>query len=317
MIRPGPRNLITDVPGILVGNAEDKKLKSGVTVVLPETPAVAAVDVRGGAPGTRETEVLKPSSLVERIDAICLSGGSAFGLDAASGVMDWLLAQGRGYPVRGFRVPIVPAAILFDLDNGGDKNWAGSPYRDLGRRAAARATARFHLGPAGAGYGARAGQSPGGLGSASAIVEGFIVGALVAVNSAGSVTMPGTKTPWAWALELEEEFGGIAPPKARPKDVFDPFAGSKLMGHTTIGVVALDAHLAKAEAERIAIMAHDGLARAIRPVHTPFDGDTIFALATGSKPLPEARPLGVAKLGAVGADCIARAVVRALARKAG
>lgn len=314
MIRPGKENLITDVPGILVGNAEDSKVNSGVSVVVPVKAAVGAVDVRGGAPGTRETELLRPTCLVERIDAICLSGGSAFGLDAASGVMDWLKAQGRGFPVAGFRVPLVPSAIIFDLNNGGDKQWGDMPpYRDMGRKAAAAAGEHFRIGRAGAGFGARAGALPGGLGSTSCVTaDGITVGALVAANPVGSVMMPGTDTPWAWALEMQNECGGLDPPSFKPEFAENPLTGAKLGGHTTIGVVATDANLTKSEAERVAIMAHDGLARAIRPVHTPFDGDTIFVLATGRQALPIDRALALTMLGALAADCVARAIMRAV-----
>src|SRR5258708_16379005 len=167
MLRPGSRNLITDVDGILVGNVEDLRLRSGVSVVLCETPSVASVDVRGGAPGTRETDLLDRAARNERIDAICLSGGSAFGLSAADGVMRWLKERGRGVPVDGAVVPIVPTAILFDLLNGGDKNWDWPPYRELAYAAAEKAGADFALGNAGAGVGAQAGHLQGGLGSAS------------------------------------------------------------------------------------------------------------------------------------------------------
>jgi L-aminopeptidase/D-esterase-like protein len=319
MIRPGPRNLITDVPGILVGNAEDSRGLSGVTVVLPQRPALASVDVRGGAPGTRETDLLRPSCHVDRIDAICLSGGSAFGLDAASGVAAWLAAAGRGYPVRGFNVPIVPAAIIFDLANGGDKSWGGDkaqggepPYRRLGHDAAAHASGKFRLGNAGAGLGAIAGKLKGGLGSASAVADdGLAVGAVVAANPAGSVVAPGGGL-WAAYLEQGDEFGGAV--KHRPPATLDMDlpADSKLAGHTTIGVVATNARLDKGECERVAIMAQDGIARAVRPAHTPFDGDTIFVIATGDHEMNEARPLAVARIGHLGADCVARAIVRAV-----
>ncbi len=312
MIGPGPRNLITDVDGILVGNAEDVAVRSGVTVVFPTAPAVAAVDVRGGAPGTRETDLLDPSCLVERVDAICLSGGSAFGLDAASGVMAHLVSIGRGYPVAGFRVPIVPSAILFDLANGGDKAWGDEPpYRALGRRAAAACGQDFRLGNAGAGMGAIAGALKGGLGSASAAAGGFTVGALVAANPAGSVTLPGQAAFWAGPLQQGNEFGGPKPQRPAPLDLDLP-PDSKLAGHTSICVVATDAALTKAEARRVAIMAHDGLARAVRPAHTPFDGDTVFVLATRRRVLPEPRPLNLARLGSLAADCLARAVARAV-----
>src|SRR6516162_10004930 len=231
----GLRNLITDVPGILVGQAEDHAGISGTTVVLAEAPAAASVDVRGGAPGSRETELLAPGTLVERIDAIVLSGGSAFGLDAAAGVMDWLAEAGRGFTVGSAIVPIVPAAILFDLGFPGRRAWTGEPpYRALGSQAVATAAKEFALGNAGAGLGATAGQLKGGVGSAS----------LALANGA------------------------------------------------------------------MAIMAQDGLARAIRPVHTPFDGDTVFALSTGRG--SPAEPAALARLGSAAADCLSRAIMRAV-----
>lgn len=313
MIRPGARNLITDVDGILVGNADDASLRSGVTVVLPEHPAVGAVDVRGGGPGTRETEVLRPTSSTPTVDAICLSGGSAFGLDAASGVVRWLASAGRGFAVGQFRVPIVPAAILFDLANGGDKDWSeASPYPALGHRAATLAARDFALGNAGAGYGAAAGRVKGGLGSASAVsATGLQVGALVAANPVGSVLVPGTDRFWAAHLEQEAEFGGRGPATMAGIDLDLP-ADGRLGGHTCIGVVAVNAKLDKADAQRVAMMAHDGLARAIRPVHTPMDGDTIFVLATGAWPLAEPRLADLALIGSLAADCVARAVARAV-----
>ena len=214
MLRPGSRNLITDVDGILVGNVEDQRLRSGVSVVLCETPSVASVDVRGGAPGTRETDLLDPAARNERIDAICLRGGSAFGLSSADGVMRWLKERGRGVPVAGAIVPIVPTAILFDLLNGGDKKWDWPPYRELAYAAAGKAGADFALGNAGAGLGAKAGNLKGGLGSASAVdpAGGLQVGALVAVNARGYTTMGDMPQFWAWALEQDREFGGLPPP---------------------------------------------------------------------------------------------------------
>jgi L-aminopeptidase/D-esterase-like protein len=203
MIYPGARNLITGVPGILVGNAEDHAVRSGVTVVLPEAAAVCAVDVRGGAPGTRETDALDPGGLVEVVHAVVMSGGSAFGLDAAGGAMAWLAARGQGFRAADARIPIVPAAILFDLHNGGDKAWGDlPPYRELGRRACAAAAREFALGNAGAGLGATAGNLKGGLGSASFVLERgdgepMTVGALAAVNTLGAVTMPDSTVFWA------------------------------------------------------------------------------------------------------------------------
>ena len=312
---PGPRNSITDVNGIAVGNAEDRTARSGVTVILPDSPAVAAVDVRGAAPGTRETDALDPTGLVERIDAVVLSGGSAFGLDAASGVMGWLADRKRGFKVGTAIVPIVPAAILFDLLNGGDKGWGEiPPYRELGRKAVTLAGTEFSLGNAGAGLGARAGRLKGGLGSASAITaDGIEIGAIVAVNSFGSVTMPGSSCFWAWALEQGNEFGGAAPPHFDSSIDLDPpleklTTGAAAGANTTLAVVATNATLTRPQAMRVAMMAQDGFARAIRPVHTPFDGDTVFALSTGKRPLDGAMEL--MRIGSIAADCVARAIAR-------
>ena len=311
-LRPGPRNLITDVDGIAVGNAGDLRLRSGVTAVIPAQPMLAAVDVRGGAPGTRETDALDPVALTERVDAVVMSGGSAFGLDAASAVVSWLAAQGRGLRVGTAIVPIVPAAILFDLLNGGDKTWGATPpYATLGRAAAAAAGADFALGNVGAGLGARAGALKGGLGSASALAEdGLQIGALAAVNSRGDTTMPGSACFWAWALAQGGEVGEQHPPKP-PLDLPEPDPPTVLIGgNTTIGVVATNAALSKAEAQRVAIMAQDGFARAVRPIHTPYDGDSVFVLASAKWPLPEPRPYSLMRVGAAAADCMARAVMR-------
>jgi len=312
MIQPGARNLITDVDGVLVGNAEDEGLRSGVTVVLPEAPATAAVDVRGGAPGTREIDSLDPTCLVDGVDAVCLSGGSAFGLDAASGVMAWLKAQGRGFAVGPARVPIVPGAILFDLLNGGDKEWGEeTPYRALGLEACAAAGPEFRLGNAGAGLGAKAGRYKGGLGSVSALAEdGVQVGALMAVNCFGSVTVPGSASFWAWTLEQGGELGGQpAPRPGAGLDLDYPFE-ALLGASTTIGVVATNVSLDKGQALRVAIMAQDGIARAVRPVHTPFDGDAVFVLSTAQRPLAEPVPASLGRLGLMAADCVARATAR-------
>ena len=310
----GPRNLITDVPGIRVGQAEDRGGISGTTVVLVEAPAVASVDVRGGAPGGRETELLAPGTLVDHIDAVVLSGGSAFGLDAAAGVMDWLAEAGRGFTVGSARVPIVPAAILFDLGFPGRQAWAGEPpYRALGRQAAAAAGKDFALGNAGAGLGATAGRLKGGIGSTSlALTDGVMVGAIVAVNSWGAVIRPDCGRFWAADFALA---GEIDRQPAIPDAMLDPEdfsqCGAAVPGaNTTIAVVATDAALDKGGCRRLAIMAQDGLARAIRPVHTPFDGDTVFALSTGAGPPVE--PAALARLGSAVADCLARAVMRAV-----
>jgi L-aminopeptidase/D-esterase-like protein len=316
---PGPRNAITDVPGITVGNAEDERVRTGVTVIVPTAPAVASVDVRGGGTGTRDTELLDPAATIERVDAIVLSGGSAFGLDAAGGVMSWLAAQGRGFKVGPAVVPIVPAAILFDLSNGGDKSafteesGDNLPYRALGLMAAAGAGLEFALGNAGAGLGATAGPLKGGLGSASFVLDsGACVGALAAVNAAGSAVMPGSDRFWAWPFEQDDEFGGKAPPDARPGKLDYDFSNPQMAGagaNTTLAVVATDLSLTKAQARRVAIMAQDGLARALRPVHTPLDGDIVFVVSTGRRDLTD--PLaGIAQLGTAAADCLSRAVAR-------
>jgi len=313
-IRPGPRNAITDIAGLLVGQAEDMAARTGVTVLLPEARCTAAVDVRGGGPGTRDIDALDPACMVDAVDAVVLSGGSVHGLEAASGVVSWLAAHGRGYPVAGIRVPIVPAAILFDLANGGDKGWGDTPpYRALALAACDAAGAEVRQGNAGAGTGAKTATCKGGLGTASAVdpETGVTVGALVAANPVGAVTMP-DGTFWAWPFEQEGEFGGpyrpTGPAAPEPNFYRHPEAGPG--GNTTIGIVAVDAALSKAEAQRLAIMAQDGLARAIRPVHTPMDGDTVFALATGAVALPGPGAMALARIGAIAADCVARAIAR-------
>jgi len=320
MLRPGRRNLISDIDGIRVGNAEDREAWTGVTVILPDQPAVGAVDVRGGAPGTRETDALGPTCLVDAIHAVVLSGGSVFGLDAAGAVTAELGARGIGFAVGTARVPIVPSAILFDLLNGGAKNWGTQPpYRALGLAALAAAEkvgpGDFALGNSGAGAGAKAGRLKGGLGSVSTIRDdGLQIGALIAVNPLGSVVMPGSGCFWAWPFEQNGEFGGRAPPTQGVPlegDIESVLpTGARPGANTTIGVIATNAVLSKVEAQRLAIMAQDGLARAIRPSHTPFDGDTLFALATGRHALAEPRPQALAVLGALAADCVARAVAR-------
>jgi L-aminopeptidase/D-esterase-like protein len=317
VIRPGPANLITDVGGILVGNAEDQAHRSGTTVVLAEEPAVSTADVRGGAPLTRGADATRPGMLIEHADAIFLSGGSAYGLAAADGVMAGLAARGRGVAFGGARVPLVGGAILFDLTNGGDKDWGdANPYPALGRAALENADRTFALGNAGAGLGARAGTLKGGLGSTSFAYrdrEGPVtVGALVAANPVGSVIVPGTATFWAAPLEQDGELGGQRP-LTEPvfgADLDHPFPSEQETA-TTLAVVATDATLTQVEASRVAWMAQDGFARAIRPVHSPFDGDTVFVLATARRG-PLDGPAGLARLGMLAADCVARAVARAV-----
>ncbi len=322
---PGPRNLITDVAGITVGNAEDMDLLSGVTVVLPDAAAAAAVDVRGGGPATRETDALDAACLVDAIHGVVLSGGSVFGLEAASGTVTWLDGRGRGFAFgdQPHVSPVVPAAALFDIANGGNKEWGDvPPYRDLGRAACDAAGDDFALGNAGAGTGALAGRYKGGLGSASAHSGGITVGALMAVNSFGSPVIPGTATLWAAPFEQAGEFGGsgeLRIPVGEATHSLEAGTKAELANgadaagrNTTIGVVATDAALTPAEAKRVAIMAADGMARAIRPIHTPFDGDVIFVLATGKAELAGPRPLGLMQAGAMAADTVARAIGRAV-----
>lgn len=314
-MKAGARNLITDVAGLSVGHATEARLKSGVTVLLCDPPAVAAAHVMGGAPGTRETDLLEPHNTVQAVDAIALSGGSAFGLDAASGVQSALREMGRGFAVGSARVPIVPAAILFDLLNGGDKAWGlHSPYRDLGYQAALAAATNFTLGSVGAGAGALTAGLKGGLGSASAVLSnGFTVGALAAVNALGSATFGATPHFRAATFELDKEFGGLGLPPTLPEDAARIFTkmdlGQPKDANTTIAVIATDAVLTKAEAKRLAMAAHDGFAHALWPSHTPFDGDIVFALATGaSGRRPE--PMDFVSLSAAAAAVMARAIAR-------
>jgi L-aminopeptidase/D-esterase-like protein len=306
-------NLLTDVDGLRVGNADDPRVKSGVTVVLCDEPAVASVHIMGGAPGTRETDLLAPEQTVDRIDAVVLSGGSAFGLDAAGGVASALAAAGRGFEVAGMRVPLVPAAILFDLVNGGDKNWGDEPpYTRLGRAAVAAASRDFALGTVGAGAGATTANLKGGLGSASTrLSSGATVAALVAVNAVGQVTVGDTGHFWAAPFEIGDEFGGLGLPSPLPPDA--AALRHKLQAatgaNTTIAVLATDAALTKAQAKRLAMVTHDGFARAIWPSHTPFDGDLVFALSTGRIPLADAA-LDLIEIGAAASACMARAIAR-------
>ena len=317
MSGPGKRNLITDVAGLKVGQAEDEAVRTGVSVLMADEPALAVVDVRGGAPGTRDTEALSPINLVGQIDAITLSGGSVFGLDAPSGVTSVLRAQGRGFRIapNAPPVPIVPGAILFDLMNGGDKAWGdAAPYRALGAKAAEAADGEFALGNAGAGYGAMAGRYKGGIGSASFVIDGgYTVGALVAVNALGSPVMPGSDVFWAWPFEQDGEFGGRRPANPMPvmPDLPPDMKGmSRPSTNTTIAIIATDADVSRIELMRATIMAADGFARALRPVHTPFDGDIVFGVATAKRALGEARDRAVMQLGNAAADCLARAIAR-------
>lgn len=313
-----PRNLITDVAGLRVGNATSAEGLTGTTVLVADGPMVMAADCRGGAPGTRELDALRPENLVDEVHALVLTGGSVFGLDAASAVTSELARRGIGFTFgdQPWPCPVVPAAVLFDLMNGGDKSWHDSPpYAALGRKALANAGKEFALGNEGAGTGAAAGTLKGGLGSASAMCDGLTVGALVAVNSVGSCADPASGALFARPLSVGDEMGPLVntsvPALAGTKLDLIPQAG-RAGANTTIAVVATDARLTKPEALRLAIMAQDGLAIAIRPAHTPFDGDTVFAAATGHRELPDNRPLALAGLGAVAATTLARAIGRAL-----
>lgn len=319
---PGPRNLITDVPGLRVGNAADTALKSGTTVLTSDAPFTASVAVMGGAPGTRETDLLAPDKLAPAVDALVLSGGSAFGLGAAEGVMGRLRAAGRGFAAGPARVPLVPAAILFDLLNGGEKGWTDSPYPALGAAAYDAAGADFALGTEGAGTGAMAANCKGGLGSASLTLDtGATVGALVAANPIGSITTSGDRHFWAAPYEIGNEFGGLGPDPAAGlgRDLSSRKAKAMQTGaatgpgpgtNTTIAIVATDAALDKAQCQRMATAAHDGIARACVPAHTPMDGDLVFAASTGARPLdlPAAELL---MIGHAAALCLARAIARA------
>ena len=307
-MQAGSRNLITDVVGLLVGNARDDRLRSGVSVLTADRPLACGVHVMGGAPGTRETDLLAPDRLVGGVDALVLSGGSAFGLAACDGVAGGLRALGRGFAVGPVRVPIVPGAILFDLLNGGDKDWAENPYPALGRAALAAAGPDFALGSEGAGTGAMTHRWKGGLGSASAVLDcGVTVGALVAVNALGSVTAPSGQF-WAAPWEIGDEFGGLG--LSGPFDGGAEPAMAKRLGEaTTIAIIATDAGLDKAGLTRLATAAHDGMARAIVPSHTPHDGDLVFAVSTGARALPDPA-LTPFLLGHAAASVLARAIAR-------
>ncbi|MEP2921751.1 P1 family peptidase [Sulfitobacter sp.] len=310
-MRVGPTNSLCDIAGLRVGNAQDPALKSGTTVVVGDAPFVASVAVMGGAPGTRETDLLAPDKTVAEVDALVLSGGSAFGLDACSGVMDGLRRDGRGFRVGDAQIPLVPGAILFDLLNGGNKDWTENPYRALGLAAYDAAGTNFDIGSIGAGTGALTAMLKGGLGTASLMLpDGSTVAALVAANPVGAVTTPGDRHFYAAPFEMGEEFGGLGPDTAsglglnlesRKMSALAPRA------NTTIAIVATDATLTKAQCHRVATAAHDGIARACVPAHTPNDGDLVFALTTGAKPAAD-----VVLTGHAAALCLSRAIARAI-----
>ncbi|WP_435592529.1 P1 family peptidase [Nocardia sp. bgisy118] len=330
---PGPRDSLTDVAGLLVGHHHaldpDATLGSGAatgcTVVRASGGAVASVDVRGGGPGTRETDLLDPANTVRQVHSILLTGGSAYGLAAADGVMRWLEEQGEGIPMdpedADRVVPIVPGAVIFDLPVG---DWDVRPTAEFGYRAAAAAAADFERGSVGAGVGARAGSIKGGVGSASLVLgegpaAGVTVAALVVANPVGSVFDPRTGLPWGAGTDGPDRFGlRPADPERLARANALPVKGTVL--NTTIGVVATDAPLDPSACRRMAATAHDGLARAVRPAHSPLDGDTLFALATGTArpapvPLPPAFPDDLLLLDALctaAALCVERAIVDAV-----
>ncbi|MFO7298501.1 MAG: P1 family peptidase [Pseudomonadota bacterium] len=309
---PGPRNLITDIPGLRVGNAHDERVLSGVTAVIFDKPNVASGITPGGAPGSRDTTLLEPEMTIQSLDAVVLSGGSLFGLDAAGGVVSFLRQEGRGVRIGTTNVPIASQAIIFDLLNGGDKNWGRMPpYWELGWQAAEKATADdFPLGTVGGGYGASTVNFKGGLGSASVVTpSGFIVGALAVVNAVGSVTIGDGPHFWAGAHEIGREFGGHGLPPRVPAEAQKLRIKGASLRSTTVALVATDAQLTKAETKRLAIMANDGLARAIRPAHAPMDGDTVIAVSMQDKPLSN-RTVELTEIGQAAADCLARAIAR-------
>ena len=309
------KNLLTDIPGVRVGHAHNATIASGVTAVIFDKAVVASADVRGGGPGIRDGALLEPVNTVESIDAIALSGGSAFGLEAGGGVQASLAEQGRGFAVGDARIPIVPGAVMFDMLNGGDKAWGRfPPYRDLGYAAAAAATdGTFALGSVGAGFGATTANFKGGLGSASAVTIGGVrVAAIASVNAVGSVNIG--DGPWFWAAPFEQnnEFGGRGLPPSFTSDMLairlkgGPAATA--IENTTLAIVVTDAILTKPQVQRLAIIAQTGFARSIYPVHAPLDGDIVFAAATGEKTID---PLyGLTELGAVAANVVARAIAR-------
>jgi L-aminopeptidase/D-esterase-like protein len=306
-------NLITDVPGLAVGNAQDTRLASGVTVVVFDAPAVASLAIHGGAPGVRDTALLEPEMTVESIDALTLSGGSSFGLDAMGGVLALLREQGRGFAIGGVQVPIVPGAILFDLLNGGDKNWGRKPpYWELGYEAAKNTARNFSLGASGAGFGASTANLKGGLGSASAVTsQGYRVGAIVAVNAVGQATIGDSPHFWAAPYERDTEFGGLGWPSSTPETALAMRLQTDRLTNTTIAIVATDAPLTKPQAKRLAIQAHDGMAHALRPAHAALDGDLIFAASTArNSRSPDLRDL--TEIGMTAADTLARAIARGI-----
>src|SRR5262245_1326746 len=309
---PPSLNLLTDVAGLRVGHAHDTRIASGVTAIVFDTANVASAVTQGGAPGARDSRLLDPEMTVQGVDAVLLSGGSAFGLDAAGGAISLLRRQGRGITIGTASVPIAVEAIVFDLMNGGDKDWGRMPpYWELGWQATETARGgRFALGTVGGGYGATTANLKGGLGSASAVTaSGFTVGAMVVVNAVGSAVIGEGPHFWAAPYEVAGEFGGLGQPASVPSQALKLRLKGRAPPSTTIAAVVTDAVISKAQAKRLAIMADDGLARAIRPSHAPMDGDTVFAVATLRKLMREDIQ-DLTEIGLAAADCLARAIAR-------
>lgn len=308
-MRTGPKNLITDVAGVTVGNSQDAAVATGVTVALFEPEAVASVAITGGAPAGRDLECLAPEAQVEAVHAILLSGGSGFGLDAASGAQAWLRERGRGVVFGRAVIPITPQAICFDLLNGGDKDWGRyPPYRELAYAACDAAGAGFALGTAGGGFGATTADLKGGLGSASIVTSaGHTVGALVVVNAIGSAVAGGGPHFWAAPWEIGDEFGGLGA-QTHPSTTL-AWKGQPLTPATTIAIVATDAKLTKAQAKRLAIASSGGKSKGLRLAHAIFDGDMVFAASTGRRALGDAAS-ELIEICALASDCLARAIAR-------
>jgi D-aminopeptidase len=307
-------NLITDLPGIKVGHAEDMDVASGVTAILLERDNVASGSIRGGAPGGRDTALLEPEMTVAGLDGVVLSGGSVFGLDAAGGAIAYLREHGKGLKLGAVNIPVVTQAITFDLLNGGNKDWGRMPpYWELGWRAAASARdGAFALGSVGGGLGANTANLKGGLGSASTTTaSGFRVGAIVVVNAVGTTTVGDGPHFWAAPYEVAGEFGGLGAPATTPAAALKLRIKANAPPSTSIAFVATDAVMSKAQAKRLALMADDGLARAVRPAHAPMDGDTVIAAAMLRTPMTDGL-VDLTEIGVAAADCVARSVARAV-----
>ena len=319
MFHPGPLNALTDVPGITVGNAHDAELRSGVTVVRTGTGMLCVADVGGGGPVTRQTSSVSADTTLRAAHAVVFSGGSVYGLVSGDSVARALAAEGIGYvPVPGTPpVPIVPGAAIYDLDNGGNKTGDVARYPELARHAFAACATTFEIGSAGAGYGAVAGTWRGGLGTASLdLGDGAIVAALAVANPVGSPLMPGSSCFWAWPFEIDAEFGGLRPSSDMPPSTTLPadLKGSGALA-TTLVMVAVSIPLERMALQRVAAMAQDGMARAVRPIHAPFDGDTLLAVCPdGPVAIDHHRTL---VLGTAAGDCVARAIARGVWEAAG